>query len=165
MSDLIIIQNSRAFALHNYSDDMAKFFCEGSDLTKKPLKATSFKVYTNFVGKILALLGFSVKIEANGGKIVYVNKKSLVNQTSRLFVSSETTFNTMNDWVKNITDIYTKPSKLSEDHKKMLKLYQKIGKEQLKMLTKKPFNLKLVEFTTKLSDAMSNEYKKQTASV
>lgn len=166
MVDFIKITNNRAYAAP-LTEEFSKNFFEDADPSKKLLTSMSYRIHQGFIGKLLAKLGFAIKIEVGSTdpkdpKIVYINKKSLVNHVSRSTHCNQKANDGL-DWIKKIGDFYANPNKLSAEDKKDYQLLQKISRTELKKLAKKPIKEKLMDFNVKLSNQVQNEYQKQKA--
>lgn len=166
MIDFIKVTNNRAYAA-SMTEEFSKNLFEDADPSKKLLKSMSYKVHQGFIGKLLAKMGFAIKMEVGSThpkypKIVYINKNSLINHVSRSMHCNQKATDGV-DWIKKIGDFYANPSKLSAKDKEDYQLLQKITRTELKKLAKKPIKEKLIEFNDKLSNQVQNEYLKPKA--
>ncbi|PJD95134.1 MAG: hypothetical protein CK425_09405 [Parachlamydia sp.] len=166
MIDFIKITNNRAYAA-SMTEEFSKNLFEDADPSKKLLASMSYRIHQGFIGKLLAKMGFAIKIEVGSTdpkdpKIIYINKNSLINQISR-FTHCAQKATDGPDWIKKVADFYANPAKLSADDKKDYQSLQKITRTELKKLAKKPIKEKLIKFNENLHTQISSEYDKLKA--
>jgi len=142
--DFTKVTQGRACVVELDQPTEQKYLFEKEDETQKLVKATSFKVHSNFMGKIYAFLGLAVKVKSEtAGKFIFVNKSSFINFSARA-LSVATPVQTFTDWAKDVQIVYTK--KNSPEHKKVVNEYHVIAKEEFKNLTKAQKNETLQKF-------------------
>lgn len=153
--DFVKIAHGRA-CVAEVEPDEKKYFFEAQDEGKKLLKETSFKVCSTLGGKFLALFGLAFKVKADAsGKIIYLNKNSFLNYSARVLAAHETG-QEYSTWVQKVGLVYT--NKNSPEHKKIVKQYREVAKEEFKKLSETQKNEVLQKFAGDFVANLSSAY-------